>query len=121
MAEPTHVLEEDKGSHISADEEESHWLPGVTTDREAPTNEDKNEDGDGAPAEEDWDAAQEMDIAAEEGDFASFASQIKGRNLADVRREIDEEIKALNAQRKQALRDSEDINQQMVSQIMVRK
>jgi hypothetical protein len=71
------------------------------------------------PAEEDWDAVQEIDIEAEEGDFANFASQVKGRNLADVRREIDDEIRTLNAQRKQTLRDSEEMNQQMVSQIMV--
>jgi len=66
-----------------------------------------------------WDAAEEMDLRAEEGEFARFLSQVKGRNLNDVRREIDDEIKGLNEQRKAAMRDSEDITQQMVSQIMV--
>lgn len=69
---------------------------------------------------EDWDAAQEMDAHAEEGEFAQFMSQVKGRNVEDVRKEIDEEIKTLNQQRKAAIRDSEDITQQMIAQIMVR-
>lgn len=68
---------------------------------------------------EDWDAAQEMDPHVEEGEFARFMSQVKGRNVEDVRKEIDEEIKSLNQQRKAAIRDSEDITQQMISQIMV--
>ena len=71
------------------------------------------------PIAEDWDAAEEMDIQAEEGEFARFISQVKGKDLGSVRKEIDDEIKALNAQRKAAMRDSEDITQQMVSQIMV--
>lgn len=68
---------------------------------------------------EDWDAAQEMDAHAEEGEFARFVSQVNGRDIDDVRAEIDEEIKLLNHQRKTAMRDSEDITQQMISQIMV--
>ena len=70
--------------------------------------------------EESWDAAQEMDAHAEEGEFARFLSQVKGKDLDDVRREIDEEIKTLNQQKKAAMRDSEDITQQMIAQIMVR-
>ena len=72
-----------------------------------------------SPIAEDWDAAEEMDVEVEEGEFARFISQVKGKDLGSVRREIDEEIKALNDQRKAAMRDSEDITQQMVSQIMV--
>lgn len=68
----------------------------------------------------DWDAADEMDVHAEEGDFANFMAQVKGQDLDNVRREIDDEIRVLNHQRKAALRNSEDITQQMVSQIMVR-
>lgn len=71
------------------------------------------------PEDEHWDAANEIDVHAEEGEFARFLSQVKGRNLNDVRKEIDDEIKTLNEQRKAAMRDSEDITQQMVSQIMV--
>ncbi|KAF9485169.1 PIN domain-like protein [Pholiota conissans] len=67
---------------------------------------------------EEWDAAQEMDPHAEEGEFARFMSQMKGKNVDDVRKEIDEEIKVLNQQRKAAMRDSEDITQQMIAQIM---
>ncbi|KAI0766735.1 hypothetical protein BC629DRAFT_1583625 [Irpex lacteus] len=68
---------------------------------------------------EDWDAAQEMDPHAEEGEYVQFMSQVRGKNLEEVRREIDEEIKALNQQKKIAMRDSEDITQQMISQIMM--
>ena len=70
--------------------------------------------------EDSWDAAQEMDPHAEEGEFARFLSQVKGKDLDDVRREIDDEIKTLNQQKKAAMRDSEDITQQMIAQIMVR-
>ncbi|KAJ7285096.1 PIN domain-like protein [Mycena rebaudengoi] len=72
-----------------------------------------------SPIAENWDAAQEMDPEVEEGEFARFISQVKGKDLDDVRREIDDEIKVLNAQKKAAMRDSEDINQQMISQIMM--
>ncbi|OCH95371.1 PIN domain-like protein [Obba rivulosa] len=70
-------------------------------------------------APDDWDAAQEMNPQAEEGEFARFISQVKGKDIETVQREIDEEIRALNQQKKAAMRDSEDITQQMVSQIMV--
>ncbi|GBE87985.1 DNA repair protein [Sparassis crispa] len=68
---------------------------------------------------EGWDPAEEMDPQAEEGEFARFISQVKGRDLDTVRREIDDEISALNQQKKVAMRDSEDITQQMISQIMI--
>jgi len=70
-------------------------------------------------ADDTWDAAQEMDIHAEEGEFARFLSHVRGQDLDAVRREIDEEIKTLNQQRKAAMRDSEDVTQHMISQIMV--
>lgn len=69
--------------------------------------------------EEEWDAANEVDVRAEEGEFARFMSHVKGRNIDDMRKEIDDEIKHLNQQRKAAMRDSEDITQQMINQIMV--
>ncbi|KAI0264472.1 hypothetical protein BC834DRAFT_883267 [Gloeopeniophorella convolvens] len=73
-----------------------------------------------APAvDQSWDAAQEMDAHAEEGEFARFLSQVKGKDLDDVRREIDDEIKTLNQQKKAAMRDSDDITQHMIAQIMV--
>ena len=68
----------------------------------------------------DWDPAQEMDVEAEEGEFAEFLSQVKGRDLDTVREEIDAEIMQLNKEKKNAQRDSEDMNQQTVAQIMVR-
>ncbi|KII85043.1 hypothetical protein PLICRDRAFT_145693 [Plicaturopsis crispa FD-325 SS-3] len=68
---------------------------------------------------EDWDAAQEMDVDAEEIEFAQFMSNVKGKDLDDVRREIDDEIKSLNKQKKVAMRDSEDVTQQTISLIMV--
>ncbi|KIY43975.1 PIN domain-like protein [Fistulina hepatica ATCC 64428] len=84
-------------------------LVGVLSDDEDDLSEDT----------EAWDAAQEMDPHAEEGEFARFLSQVKGRELEDVRREIDDEINTLKQQRKAAIRDSEDISQQMISQIMI--
>jgi DNA excision repair protein ERCC-5 len=60
-----------------------------------------------------------MDPAAEESEFAQFMSQVKGKDLDEVQQEIDDEIRVLHAQKKAAMRDSEDINQQMISQIMV--
>lgn len=72
-----------------------------------------------AATAEDWDAAQEMDPVQEEGEFARFVSQVKGKDLDSVRKDIDEEIRILHQQRKVAMRDSEDVTQQMTSQIMV--
>ncbi|KAF8206312.1 hypothetical protein K438DRAFT_1669146 [Mycena galopus ATCC 62051] len=72
-----------------------------------------------SPVPENWDAAQEMDPVAEESEFAQFMSQVKGKDLDEVQQEIDDEIRVLNAQKKAAQRDSEDINQQMISQIMM--
>ncbi|RDB26417.1 DNA repair protein rad13 [Hypsizygus marmoreus] len=70
------------------------------------------------PAIDEWDAAEEMDPQAEEGEYARFISQVKGKKIEDVRREIDDEIESLNQQRKAAMRDSEDVTQQMITQIM---
>ncbi|KAF7312402.1 hypothetical protein MIND_00253600 [Mycena indigotica] len=72
-----------------------------------------------SPVHDNWDAAHEMDPVAEESGFAEFMSQVQGKNLDDVQKEIDEEIHVLNVQKRAALRDSDDINQQMVSQIMM--
>ncbi|KAG6862492.1 hypothetical protein C0995_000039 [Termitomyces sp. Mi166 len=85
----------------------SHQLPTIAPSRPS------------SPVHEDFDAAKEMDPEAEEGDYARFISQVKGKNIEDARRELDEEIKFLNQQRKAAMRDSEDITQQMISQIMM--
>lgn len=68
---------------------------------------------------EDFDAAHEMDPDAEVGEFARWMSQVKGRNLDDVRKEIEQEINVLRKEQKAAMRDSEDITGQMIAQIMV--
>lgn len=68
---------------------------------------------------ENWDAAQEMDPHAEAGEFARFISHVKGKDLEAVRHEIDEEIRVLNQQKKTAMRDSDDITQHMIAQIML--
>lgn len=65
----------------------------------------------------DWDAAEEMDVDAEQDQFADFYSQIQDRSVDQIRSEIDAEIRSLQAQKKAAMRDSEDITQQMVGQI----
>ena len=58
-----------------------------------------------------------VDMVDEEDDYARFLAQIKGRDLTDVRTEIDEEIRVLNTQTKAAMRDSDEITQAMVVQI----
>jgi DNA excision repair protein ERCC-5 len=80
------------------------------------------DDGDNANVEmeRDWDAAQEVDVEGEAGEFARFISQVKGKDLDTVRDEIEQEIKELHKAKKNHQRDSEEITQQMVAQIMVR-
>jgi hypothetical protein len=86
----------------------------------SPTPSSSNKPARSGPKEvEEWDAAQEMDVAAEEGDFVEFISQVKGQDLEATRKEINKEIRDLNKQKKIAIRDSEDITQHMISQIMV--
>lgn len=68
---------------------------------------------------EDFDAAHEMDPDAEAGEFARWISQVKGRNLEEVRKEIEQEINGLRKEQRAAMRDSEDITGQMITQIMV--
>ncbi|THH07366.1 hypothetical protein EW145_g3430 [Phellinidium pouzarii] len=72
----------------------------------------------GAPRDEDFDAANEIDVHEETGEFARFSAQMKGKDLDSVRREIDEEIRQLRQKRKAAMRDSEDVTQAMIAQIM---
>ncbi|CAL1716686.1 unnamed protein product [Somion occarium] len=102
----------------SSDEEGSQHWSGSPSFNHALDNEDKPLE---KPVQvvEDWDAAQEMDPQAEEGEYVRFMSQVRGKDLESVRREIDDEIRSLNQQRKAAMRDSEDITQQMISQIMM--
>ncbi|KAG8970514.1 DNA repair protein rad2 [Tulasnella sp. 419] len=84
------------------------------------TNQPSGDDGQNKlPQDTHFDAADEMDPEAEEGDFAKFISQVKGKDLDAAREEIDEEIRALNREKKAAMRDSEDVTQQMVAQIKV--
>jgi hypothetical protein len=66
-----------------------------------------------------WDAAQEVDVEGEAGEFARFMSQVKGKDLDTIRDEIDMEIKELHKAKKNHQRDSEEITQQMIAQIMV--
>ena len=68
---------------------------------------------------DDFDAAHEMDPDAEAGEFARWISQVKGRDLDDVRKEIEQEINGLRKEQRAAMRDSEDITGQMIAQIMV--
>ncbi|WRT66434.1 uncharacterized protein IL334_003390 [Kwoniella shivajii] len=57
------------------------------------------------------------DMAAEEDDYARFIAQIKGRDLNEVRTEIDDEIRILNSENRNAMRDSDEITQTMIVQI----
>ncbi|WVQ81754.1 hypothetical protein IAT38_003879 [Cryptococcus sp. DSM 104549] len=76
------------------------------TAKTAPRDADAD-DGDMAPA----------DVAAESDDYARFVAQIKGRDLNEVRTEIDDEIRVLRGENKVAMRDSDEITQTMVAQI----
>ena len=80
---------------------------------------DRGPSGEQDQEHEDFDAAHEMDPDAEAGEFARWISQVKGRNLDDVRKEIEQEINGLRKEQKAAMRDSEDITGQMIAQIMV--
>jgi DNA excision repair protein ERCC-5 len=101
------------------DESAIEWSRSPSPDHGAVPESSGQETSTKPAAAESWDAAQEMDPHAEEGEFARFMSQVKGKDLEAVRHEIDEEIRTLNQQKKAAMRDSEDITQQMISQIMV--
>ena len=107
-----HPNSEDEGEPLTDWSRSPSPVVGLSGDADAPRPPSTSHDA--------WDAAQEMDPHAEEGEFARFMSQVKGRDLDDVRAEIDKEIKSLNQQKKAAMRDSDDITQQMISQIMVR-
>jgi DNA excision repair protein ERCC-5 len=72
--------------------------------------------GEEGHAHNEWD---EIDVAAEQAQFASFFSQVQNRSVDQLREEIDQELRALQAQKKAAMRDSEDITQQMVGQIQM--
>ncbi|KAF7424193.1 DNA repair protein rad2 [Pleurotus ostreatus] len=104
----------------SAEEEEGD--ADVLSRSPSPSIHDTAEDVNAGRAEplkdESWDAVQEIDVVAEEDEYVRFMSQVQGKDLDAVRREIDDEIKTLNQERKAAMRDSEDITQQMISQIM---
>ncbi|KAG8820145.1 DNA repair protein rad2 [Serendipita sp. 401] len=67
----------------------------------------------------DWDAANEIDVEGEAGEFARFVSHVKGKDLDAVREEIDQEINELNRMRKTHQRDSEEVTQAMIAQIMM--
>lgn len=99
---------------LSGDSDEERWSRPAS-----PTTDHGTGAAQQAKIDEDWDAAQEMNPQAEENEYAQFISQVRGRNLEEVRREIDDEIRILNEQKKIAMRDSEDITHQMISQIMV--
>lgn len=94
-------------------------VPAVATDSAQPHRPDSPSNVESLPVEESFDAADEIDLLAEEGDFANLLSQVKGKDLDAARKEVDEEIAALNKERKAAMRDSEDVTQQMVGQIKI--
>ena len=106
-------LAPEEGTGGVSDEDEDPWP-------KPPSDDPITNAEDSAQPEDEFDAANEMDVTEEEGEFARFAAQVRGRDLDTVRQEIDHEIRELNKQRKAAMRDSEDVTQAMVAQIMVR-
>ncbi|TFK92661.1 PIN domain-like protein [Polyporus arcularius HHB13444] len=106
-----HSIEVESSSDSEADPGETRWSRSPSPTAGPSTGETR--------AEESWDAAQEIDTNAEEDEYTRFLSQVKGKDIDAIRREIDDEIRELNKQKKNAMRDSEDITQQMISQIMI--
>ncbi|PPQ99161.1 hypothetical protein CVT24_009350 [Panaeolus cyanescens] len=105
--------ESNKGEESDQDEELIPWSRSPSPQRGAQG--DQVETADHAA----WDAAEEMDLHAEEGEFAMFLSQVKGKTLESIQQEIDDELQKLNQQRRAAMRDAEDVTQQMITQIMI--
>ncbi|KAH9903065.1 hypothetical protein C8Q73DRAFT_672835 [Cubamyces lactineus] len=116
--QPKKSTETVESSESDGEDEGRRWSRSASPTADPSTDAARRAEDVGA-GHEDWDAAQEIDPHAEEGEFARFLSQVKGRDLDAVRREIDDEIRELNKQKKNAMRDSEDITQQMISQIMI--
>ena len=111
----------DESEEENDDSRSIEWSP--SPPREARPRLDTNPSGESLGAdmsegggEDDGDMNRE-DMNAEEDDYARFLSQIKDRDLNEVRGEIDDEIRVLNNQNKVAMRDSDEITQAMVSQI----
>ena len=109
--EATRSIEVDSSSDSEAEPGAARWSRSPSPTAGPSTGETRAEEG--------WDAAQEIDPNAEEDEYTRFLSQVKGKDIDAIRREIDDEIRELNKQKKNAMRDSEDITQQMISQIMV--
>ncbi|KAI1796855.1 PIN domain-like protein [Ganoderma leucocontextum] len=105
------VDEVESSSDSEAEPDQARWSRSPSPSANPSATKDAHEEG--------WDAAQEMDPHAEEDEYTRFLSQMKGKDIDSVRREIDDEIRELNKQKKNAMRDSEDITQQMISQIMI--
>lgn len=70
-------------------------------------------------SEEDEEETEARAALAEEDEFAHFVSRVKNRDVNAVRQEIDDEINTLRKAKKLAMRDSEDVTQQMSAEIMV--
>lgn len=71
------------------------------------------------PRDEDEDDGNlaRADMVAESDDYARFVASIKHRDLNEVRGEIDDEIRVLNAENRVAMRDSDEITSSMIAQI----
>jgi hypothetical protein len=63
----------------------------------------------------------EANMQQEQGQFATFFSQLQNRNLEDMRHEIQNEIRTLQQQHKKDRRNADDITQQMSKEIRVRE
>ncbi|RPD60121.1 PIN domain-like protein [Lentinus tigrinus ALCF2SS1-7] len=109
--EVSHSVEVESSSDSEAEPGETRWSRSPSPTAGPSTGENR--------AEESWDAAQEIDPNAEEDEYTRFLSHVKGKDIDAIRREIDDEVRELNKQKKNAMRDSEDITQQMISQIMI--
>ncbi|CAG8446218.1 1758_t:CDS:10 [Ambispora leptoticha] len=76
--------------------------------REAETNEIKENDNANAD-----DVSTQM--VEENSEFARFMSQLKHRDLNEIRRELENEIETLNQQQRREMRDTDELTQSMIN------
>lgn len=106
---------------LAPDNDEMEWSPSPPPMQAYRAEDDQQPPTD---AEVDEQTADEgaVDESADQDDYARFLSQVKGKDLQQVQDELSNELKTLNQQRKkQTGEGDENITQQMVAQVQVRR
>ena len=79
----------------------------------------KNDDSNGPNQGYDSEEELENNIQGEDDEYARFVSDIASRKLEDVKRELYQDMKELNAQQRKDKGNSDDITDQMIGDIQV--